>query len=1163
MTMIRQRLTRRLGPGLAGALLIAGIGAPAGAAPPDPVPDPAGDNGVTVTLITGDTVSITQLGGGRQAVHVTPGKGRSGVVFHQQEEAGELSVIPSDALGLLHTGTLDDRLFNVTALIRDRFDDAHLDALPLIVGHTGDRAPVALARADGATNERTLESIDATAVEQRRDEAAEFWADIVREPAARAVREPAALAPGLRKVWLDARYETRDDVGNAQIGVPAAREAGYTGKGAKVAVLDTGWDHDHPDLQGRVVAEHNFANGSDNADDDNGHGTHVAGIVAGSGGASGGRYEGVAPDADLLVGQVLGASGSGFGSDIIEGMEWAVAQGADVVNLSLGSRTPSAGDDVLSQAVNTLSAQSDTLFVVAAGNSGPGATTVGAPAAADAALTVGAVDSADAIASFSSRGPRLGDGAIKPDITAPGVNVIAARAKGTPAGDRDPVDDNYARLSGTSMAAPATAGAAALLAQAHPKWDGERLKAALTATASPQPGQSVYDQGSGLTDVARAVRQPVTATPTSLRMGSFQWPHADNAAVTRTVTYRNDGDAPVTLRLSPSLSAPDGGSPPTGLLSLSETEITVPARGTADVDVTVDPANATPTGGEYGWWLEATGPDGATRVQTTVAAQFEPESYEFAFTAVDRDGNRPLGIHPTVVMVDPLDRIGPSTSVWVSAATAPTVRMRLPKGEYGITATTHTADPETRQSIDVTLESRPRVTLDRTTSIAFDARKGKPVSVGVEGDDTVAPWFEDLGGLHTAVDGSGARETSRWGLWRPDFSPTTFRAVPTPAREQDSSYRYYYRTTLAEPADPGALNPGPLYSLLEHEKGGIPARLSYDVPTRELAKVDAWYGKRDRQFDGAARVIAGFIPGLGGTNFTEVRNVPIPGRRVEYYSADPEVSWTGAMGHYKTSDGRGYYALGHQYSDLRTYRPGERVKEMWNYPVAGPSLPANGEFLTRTGDRIKPQFSPWGDSDPHHHYYNDRAMSTGKALLYRDGTLVGELNSPWPDEENFDNFDEHWTVPAETANYRLDATFSREQLWHGQRSHRVEASWTFRSGHTDATTSLPLTVVRFQPPTDPHGVAPADTRFEVPFVVQQQGSPSHRRLRTVTVEASYDNGATWTRVPATAWGSKGTALLTHPASSTGSGWVSLRTSGEDAAGNTFSQTVFRAYRYLG
>lgn len=1161
MTTIHRRLTRALCAGLAG-VLVAGIGVPPAAAhdpaalpDPGPLPQTAVGGDIRLTLVTGDIVSVNELGGGR-SVQITPGEGRSNVVFYKQEERGDLSVLPSDAVGLVLAGTVDARLFNVSALIRDHLDDAHRDTLPLIVGHTGNREPAALARADGKAGERALTSIGATAVRQRRDQAAGFWADIVREASAGAV---ASLEAGLGKVWLDARYKTQDDVGNAQIGVPAAREAGYTGGGTTVAVLDSGWDHDHPDLQGTVVTERNFVAGSDDADadDDNGHGTHVAGIIAGSGAASGGRYAGVAPDADLLVGKVIDGDGSGFSSDIIAGMEWAVAQGADIVNMSLGSSTPSAGTDLLSQAVNTLSAQSDTLFVVAGGNSGPGGTTIGAPAAADSALTVGAVDSASVIAPFSSRGPRLGDGAVKPDITAPGVAVIAPRAKGTPVGDVDPdgpigpVDDNYTALSGTSMATPAVAGAAALLAQGHPGWDGERLKAALTATASPQPKQSVYAQGSGLTDLARAIRQPVTAAPTSLVVGQIRWPYAP---VTRTVTYRNDGTAPVTLRMSPALSAPDGATAPDGLLRLSATEVTVPAQGTSTVDVTITaPADVPPAGAGYAWRLVAISADGATRVQTTVGVHFEAESYDFTFTAADRNGSTPLSPYLATIMIKPIDRAGASSFALVNAF-QPEAKLRLPKGNYGITALIDTVDPVTGMPTDLTLESRPRVTLRRATSVFFDARKGKPVAVGVA-DKTVAPWFREFGGLHTSIDSAGAQETAGFGVFDPYYSTTPLSAVPTPARRRDSTYRYFYRTTMAAPAAPEALIPGPVYALLERERGGVPARLTYDVPTRRLAKVDAYYGKRTGQLDGAARVILGLLPGQSSA-LNVVRNVPIPSHRVEYYSAGPDASWTNTLGTYKTPDGGAWYSLGHQRSDPRTYRPGQAGREMWNYPTAGPSLPANGQFLTRTADRITPAFSLWGDSDPRHNIWNDRAFSTASARLYRDGELVGELNQPWPDELDFDNFTNFWTVPAGQANYRLDVTASRNLLWHGQRSRNIAASWTFRSGHTDTTTSVPLTVVRFQPPTNEYGVAPAGARFTVPFVVQQQGirKPGARRL---TVEASYDEGATWTRVPVTLRGTNGMAKLTHPA---GAGWVSLRARGTDAAGNTVNQTITWAYQ---
>ncbi len=134
-------------------------------------------------------------------------------------------------------------------------------------------------------------------------------------------------------------------------------KSGHRGEDVKVAVLDTGVDATHPDLTGRVSEAQDFS-GSSGTGDAFGHGTHVASIVGGSGAASGGSRKGVAPGADLLIGKVLGDDGFGTESQVIDGMEWAVARGADVVNMSLGSDAPSDGTDPMSQTLNELSAAS-------------------------------------------------------------------------------------------------------------------------------------------------------------------------------------------------------------------------------------------------------------------------------------------------------------------------------------------------------------------------------------------------------------------------------------------------------------------------------------------------------------------------------------------------------------------------------------------------------------------------------------------------------------------------------------------------------------------------------------------------------------------------------------------------------------------------------------
>ncbi|WHM38865.1 S8 family serine peptidase [Streptomyces sp. BPTC-684] len=238
---------------------------------------------------------------------------------------------------------------------------------------------------------------------------------------------------------------------------------------------------------------------------------------------------------------MLSNAGSGSESQIIAGMEWAAEDvRAKVVSMSLGSQEASDGTDPMAQAVNTLSRDTGALFVIAAGNTG--APSIGSPGAADAALTIGAVDSADQVAYFSSQGPRLGDNALKPDLSAPGVDILAARSQYT-AGSGP-----YTAMSGTSMATLHVAGVAALLAEEHPDWSGQRLKDALMSTAKVLDAEP-YALGAGRVDVPAATTASVTATG-SADLGFVRWPYGDDKPVTRTLTYTNSSDTAVRLTLS-------------------------------------------------------------------------------------------------------------------------------------------------------------------------------------------------------------------------------------------------------------------------------------------------------------------------------------------------------------------------------------------------------------------------------------------------------------------------------------------------------------------------------------------------------------------------------------------------------------------------------------
>ncbi len=201
--------------------------------------------------------------------------------------------------------------------------------------------------------------------------------------------------------------------------------------------------------------------------DDFGHGTHCAGIIAGNGAASNGKYRGIAPEVSLIGVKVLGKDGSGNESDILAGIEYAADTNAQVISMSLGSDEHSqAICDAVSNAV-----KKGKIVICAAGNSGPKGGTIGCPSDNKDAITVGAIDPANYLCSFSSRGP-MKDGSIKPDVVAPGFRIVSCRASGIM--ENKAIGKYYLAESGTSMACPMVSGTAALLVQKDPELTPQR-----------------------------------------------------------------------------------------------------------------------------------------------------------------------------------------------------------------------------------------------------------------------------------------------------------------------------------------------------------------------------------------------------------------------------------------------------------------------------------------------------------------------------------------------------------------------------------------------------------------------------------------------------------------------------------------------------------------
>ncbi|MEQ4300063.1 S8 family serine peptidase [Plantactinospora sp. B6F1] len=672
-----------------------------------------------ITLITGDVVEVSPAGAGRYAAAVRPAAGRERITFHTLEVDGGLRVLPSDVVPYVSAGTLDADLFDVQELIADGYADSVASSLPLIVRYQNPAAGTARALA-GTTDARPLESIGGAALAAGKDSLADFWQAVrPTDPAgpARSAAAP-ALGGGISQICLDGRVRPVLERSVAQIGAPAAWQAGLDGAGVTVAVLDTGVDQTHPDLIGRVTRAKNFSDSPD-ATDRHGHGTHVAATVAGTGAGSGGSRRGVAPGANLLAGKVLDDNGSGYDSWIIAGMEWAAEQGAAVVNLSLGGG-PTDGTDPLSQALNRITADTGTLFVVAAGNDGADYS-VGTPGAATSALTVGAVDRDESLADFSSRGPRLGDEGLKPEITAPGVGIVAARAAGTTMGT--PVDDRYTAASGTSMATPHVAGAAALLAQAHPDWSATRLKDALVSTARSNPELSVFEQGTGRVDVARAVGQRVYASG-QLDFGLHTDPddsvtaRAGAAApLHKVVTYTNDGPAPVTLSLAVELENVATEEPETDAVTTGSPTVTVPARGSVDVPVSVDLAKL--DRGLFGGSITATGPGGVS-TSTAVGITLDGPRHTVTLRALGRAG-QPVSV-PVIALMGDSYRWDVLDFLWEGESKS----FEVGEGTYLLHALIEDGGVLDEQA---TLITDPELRVDRDMEVLLDARRGTPIRI--------------------------------------------------------------------------------------------------------------------------------------------------------------------------------------------------------------------------------------------------------------------------------------------------------------------------------------------------------------------------------------------------------------------------------------------------
>ena len=274
----------------------------------------------------------------------------------------------------------------------------------------------------------------------------------------------------------------------------------FTGKGIKIAVLDTGLDLTHPDFQGRTIVTKSFIPDHDAVQDIVGHGTHCIGTAAGPLAGNGHARYGVASQAEIYVGKVLNDSGSGAESWVLAGMNWAIEQGCEVISMSLGRATqPGEPPDEFYEEVGKTALEAGSIIVAAAGNESARQfghiAPVGSPANAPSIFAVAAVDSDMKIANFSCGEINPTGGEV--NIAGPGVDIFSSF----------PMPERYKRLRGTSMATPHVAGAAALWAQSDANLRGQALWDVLIRSAK-NIGLDRRDVGAGLVQAPHPTADP-------------------------------------------------------------------------------------------------------------------------------------------------------------------------------------------------------------------------------------------------------------------------------------------------------------------------------------------------------------------------------------------------------------------------------------------------------------------------------------------------------------------------------------------------------------------------------------------------------------------------------------------------------------------------------
>ncbi|WP_105201274.1 MULTISPECIES: S8 family serine peptidase [unclassified Pseudoalteromonas] len=777
---------------------------------------------LTFTLITGDKVSAVvnkqgELGGIRML-----GKDGNEVITSIFKRGGNTYVMPSQAQEWVDSGAIDLELFNINKLYASGYADEVTHQLPVIVEyHDGTLAGAATPKQLAGTSlTGEIELIDSAALSIDKSKAAEVFSALVAQG-------------DVDAVWLDAAVFAHK-VSESETLTPTVPLTGaygdvarhYSGAGVTVAVLDTGYDIEHSDLQGRVIASRDFTYSANGVDDTNGHGTHTASTVAGSGAESNGKWVGVAPGADLVIGKVLGNTGGGSMYSILSGMQWAVmSENADIVNMSLGGSATSC-DGPLVDMVEALSDRA--LFVISAGNSFT-RETVGSPGCAPSALTVGALDRDGNTASFSSRGPSPDGHSAKPDIASQGVAVVAAASGGQGA-------TAYRALSGTSMSAPHVAGGAAMVMQARADLSPRDVKKVLTSSVFTSDAH-VLEQGAGAMDINRAIKQAVIAQP-NRELGYFGYGQND-AYTDSSVTFENTTSEEITFKLNLDLIGEDGKTQlPATVAGLGVKSVTVPANGQVDVPVWIDPSVAMRDGAYGAITGKITGTAvGGEDEQITVPVSFWVDQPQVSLTVnlTDRWGNR-ASFPSKVYLINEEDDWGSLLRLNGGKA-----EVKVPTGNYSIIANIMTFD-NANSSSGLVESAAQMAILDRkiesATVLNFDARNAQPVTFKAE--QPLDPQGYSFGFTYALDDNKQAK------LAAMELAPDYVNDMYAWSQGHDDRFRSFITTRAVAPETKVMMENGTEFDYI---KQGLALSFHGEGSAEVVPVGDAGYSTDWSQFD--------------------------------------------------------------------------------------------------------------------------------------------------------------------------------------------------------------------------------------------------------------------------------------------------------------------------